>query len=282
MHFRCDGTVFGVIPMKANEAVVEACRLLAGEMPIETRALARAVGLSDAYFQRCFKKTLGVTPQQYRRRILAERGRQSIRSSGSVTESVYAAGYSSSSRFYDGLGRELGMKPSVAATGGAGEAIAYATAQCSLGRLLVAWTDRGVCEVAFGDSDEELLETLTDRFGRATISASTETRWIRAVVDAVEMGEPAHVPLDVRGTAFQERVWQVLRSIPAGETRTYSEIAAALGRPSAARAVAKACATNTIAVLVPCHRVVRKDGDLAGYRWGIHRKRELLRRESDA
>lgn len=268
--------------MRASEAVVEACRLLEGEAPMETRAVARAVGLSDAYFQRCFKRTLGVTPQQYRRRVLAERGREAIRDTSSVTESVYAAGYSSSSRFYEGVGRELGMRPSVAATGGVGETIAYATAECSLGRLLVAWTARGVCEVAFGDSDPVLVDALAARFESATVAESPETTWIGAVIDSVEMQQLSDVPLDIRGTAFQERVWQMLRSIPAGETRTYGEIAAALGRPSASRAVAKACATNRLAVLVPCHRVVRKDGDLAGYRWGVQRKRELLRRESEA
>lgn len=275
----------GVVTMtysQSNDPVVLACRLLSSDEPMETRQVARAVGLSDSYFQRCFKKQLGVTPQQYRRRVLAERGRDAIGRTGSVTESIYEAGYSSSSRFYDGVGRELGMKPSVARAGGLGEEIEHVIAPCSLGHILVAWTARGVCEVAFADDPEELLPRLAKHFPRATLRASEQSEWARAVIESVEMATPANIPLDVRGTAFQERVWSALRAIPAGETRTYSEIAEAMGDPKSARAVARACASNKLAVVVPCHRVVRKDGDLSGYRWGVERKRELLRRESEA
>ena len=267
--------------VKGNDAVVEACRLLSSDEPIETRDVAKAVGLSAAYFQRCFKRQLGVTPQQYRRRVLAERGRDTIAAGSSVTESIYEAGYSSSSRFYEGVGRELGMKPSAARAGGAGETISYATAACSLGRVLVAWTRRGVCKVGFEDADEPLVRELGKQFPSATLRRAAEHRWVEALVDAVEHGASVHLPLDVRGTAFQERVWQVLRAIPAGQTTTYSDIAAVLGEPAAARAVARACATNEVAVAVPCHRVIAKDGSLAGYRWGIERKRELLRRERE-
>lgn len=264
-----------------TEAVVQACRLLRSEQPMATRAVARALGLSDSYFQRCFKKHLGITPQQYRRRVLAERARDSISDASSVTESIYASGYSASSRFYDGVGRELGMQPSVARAGGLGEQIKYFIGRCSLGGVLIAWTSRGVCEVAFADSKSDLLAVLQKHFPKAVLEASRETRWARAIIDSVEMSEPADVPLDIRGTAFQERVWCQLRSIPAGQTRTYTEIAEAVGEPAAARAVARACASNKLAVLVPCHRVVRKDGSPAGYRWGVDRKLELLRREAE-
>lgn len=266
---------------QTTEAVVEACRLLSSESPMRTRDVARAVGLSDSYFQRAFKKRLGVTPQQYRRRVLAERGREALRRSRSVTDSIYEAGYSTSSRFYDGLGRELGMTPSAARAGGVGERIRYVIADCSLGPILIAWTKRGVCEVAFGASPAELIARMKTHFPKAALEASEQTDWAHAVIDSVEMATPADIPLDIRGTAFQERVWRELRSIPIGETRTYSEVAEALGQPTAARAVARACADNKLAVVVPCHRVVRKDGGLSGYRWGVDRKRELLRRESE-
>ena len=246
---------------------------------MRNREVAEAIGLSDAYFQRAFKKRVGITPQQFRRRLLAERARKRIAQAGSVTESVYAAGYSSSSRFYDGIGQELGMTPSAAKGGGAGERIGYAVLDCSLGKALIAWTSRGVCEVAFADSESEVLGQLATHFPNAAIEPSNRTEWARAVVEAVEMVTPADVPLDIRGTAFQERVWRELRRIPIGETRTYSEVAQALHVPSAARAIARACATNRLAVLVPCHRVVRKDETPSGYRWGLERKRELLRRE---
>jgi AraC family transcriptional regulator of adaptative response/methylated-DNA-[protein]-cysteine methyltransferase len=272
----------GKAPTRSTDAMVRACRLLASEDPVQTRELARAVGLSESYFQRCFKKHFGVTPQQYRRRLLAERGRDAIVAARSVTESIYEAGYSSSSRFYAGLGRELGMKPSRARAGAVGELIQYVISDCSLGHVLIAWTVRGVCEVAFTDCIDELVLRLEKHFPKARLEAAEETDWAKAVIDAVEMTSPADIPLDIRGTAFQERVWRELRAIPAGETRSYSELAEALGEPSAARAVARACASNPVAVLVPCHRVIRKDGALSGYRWGVERKRELLRREAAA
>lgn len=265
---------------RSAEAIATACRLLSSRDPIRTRDAAAALGLSESYFQRAFKKHLGVTPQQYRRRVLAERGRQSIARARSVTESVYEAGYSSSSRFYEGVGRELGMKPSVARAGGAGERVRYTTTTCSLGHILIAWTVRGVCEVGFADSAAALLAQLRKHYPNATLEGSEQTEWTQAVIDAVDTGSDTDIPLDIRGTAFQERVWRALRAIPAGQTRTYAEVAEALAKPKAARAVARACATNPLAMLVPCHRVVRKDGRASGYRWGPDRKRELLRREN--
>lgn len=263
----------------SDRAMVEACRLLSENESMRTKDVARAVGLSDSYFQRVFKKQLGITPQQYRRRVLAERARGTIAQSGSVTESVYRAGYSSSSRFYEGIGKELGMSPAAAHVGGTGEQIQYAVTQCSLGWILVAWTERGVCEVSLGDDDVSLVSQLTAHFPRATLEASEAGEWADAVVEAVDMSSPTRIPLDIRGTAFQERVWQALRKIPKGETRTYAEVARSLGQPNGARAVARACATNPLAVVVPCHRVVRKDGRASGYRWGLERKDALLRRE---
>ena len=267
-------------PDRASEAMVEACRLLGAADPIRTRDVAQSVGLSDSYFQRSFKKYLGVTPQQYRRRAIAERGRDAIGQADSVTESIYDAGYSSSSRFYDGVGRELGMDPAVARAGGPDQRIRYSTAPCSLGFILVAWTERGVCEVAFGDTRSELLPQLETHFPKAALESADENRWVRDIVESVDVSTSPDIPLNIRGTAFQERVWRELRAIPLGETRTYSDVAFALGAPSATRAVASACASNRIAVLVPCHRVVRKDGELTGYRWGVARKRELLDREA--
>lgn len=261
-------------------AMVKACHLLSSNDRVQTRDVARAVGLSESYFQRAFKKLLGVTPQQYRRRVLAERGREAIGHARSVTESIYEAGYSSSSRFYEGVARELGMRPSAARAGGAGERVHYTIAVCSLGHVLIAWTERGVCEVDFADAATDLVSQLREHYPKATLEHSEGAEWAIAVIDAVEMGKPADIPLEIRGTAFQERVWQALRTIPTGETRAYSEVAEALGEPTAARAVARACATNRIAVLVPCHRALRKDGNLSGYRWGLERKRELLRRET--
>lgn len=263
-----------------RKMLTTACERLTQAETVTNAQLAATLELSVAYFQRCFKKHLGVTPQQYRRRALAERGRTALRGSASVVESIYAAGYSSSSRFYAGLGQELGMKPAVARTGGKGEVIQYALAQCSLGHLMIAWTVAGVCQVAFADAEHKLVEQLRLHFPHAQLQPSHHDEWTAAVVAAVEMAAPADLPLDMRGTAFQERVWQQLQAIAPGETRSYAEIARELGQPSAARAVAGACAANPLAVLVPCHRVVRADGELSGYRWGRARKRELLEREA--
>ena len=265
-----------------NVALLErACARLAEEDRVPNELIARDLALSVFGFQRFFKRALGITPQQYRRRALAERAKRSLTTSASVTDSVYDAGYSSSSRFYEGAGRELGMSPSSARTGAEGQHVLFAIRRSTLGPLLVAWTDRGVADVRFGTDRAELRTALRTRFPRARLEARARgPAWLDTIVSAVERPCAIDVPLDLQGTAFQERVWRALRAIPVGETRSYEELAKALGSPSSARAVARACATNTIAVVVPCHRVVRKNGDLAGYRWGTERKRELLRRES--
>jgi AraC family transcriptional regulator of adaptative response/methylated-DNA-[protein]-cysteine methyltransferase len=261
--------------------ILEACRLLEGEERLTTRALARRLGVDVFGLQRAFKAEVGVTPQAYRRRALAERARAELSRAPSVSAAIYGAGYSTSSRFYDGLGRELGMAPGQARAGGRGAEVRYAIRRCSLGTLLVAWTARGVCDVRFADGEEAAARELRDRFPAAALARSDLPAWVDAVVAAVERPGPSTLPLDVQGTAFQQRVWEALRRIPAGETRSYAALAAELGAPGAARAVAGACAANSLAVLVPCHRVIRGDGDLAGYRWGIDRKRELLRRERE-
>lgn len=271
-----------VQPEQRIETLREACAMLAREEAVQVRDVAVALGLSRAHFQRLFKRHLGVTPGQYRRRVRAEAGRSALGGAASVTETIYQAGYSSSSRFYEGVGRELGMRPDIARRGGPGETIGFTTSRCSLGHLLVAWTDKGICAVSLGDDRDDLVAELGDRFPKAALEAAEECAWTRDLVDAVDHGSSVDLPLDIRGTAFQERVWQALRTIPRGQTRTYSEVAEAIGAPYAVRAVASACAKNSLAVLVPCHRVIRRDGTASGYRWGLRRKEALLAREAEA
>jgi AraC family transcriptional regulator, regulatory protein of adaptative response / methylated-DNA-[protein]-cysteine methyltransferase len=268
------------------ELLVKACRLLeSDEDGVRCAQVAAKVGLSPHYFQRLFKRETGVTPQQYRNRMLADRGKNQLASSKTVTQAAHAAGYSSTGRFYARAGKELGMSPRAAKSRANGELVRYAVRPCSLGRLLVAWTDRGVCDVRFGETPAELAAGLCERLKRATIEQAPACPWVDAVLARVE--RPAeqsptdHIPLDIRGTAFQERVWQELRKIPPGQTRTYSQLAAASGNAAAVRAAAQACATNPVAIVIPCHRIIGKSGDLTGYRWGVERKRELLRREEE-
>lgn len=266
----------------AASRMVRACRMLEREEGVQTRELARRLGLNAFTLQRLFKKHVGVSPQAYRRRILAERARQELSASASVSAAAYGAGYSSSSRFYEGVGRELGMPPRRAHAGGQGARVRYAVRGCALGTLLVGWTDRGVCDVRFGEGEEQAVRGIRARFPRAALERSDVPGWVDEVVDVVERPRRSELPLDIQGTAFQQRVWEELRRIPVGETRSYAEVAAAIGAPAAVRAVAGACAANRLAILVPCHRVVGAGGRLSGYRWGVARKRELLRRESAA
>jgi AraC family transcriptional regulator of adaptative response/methylated-DNA-[protein]-cysteine methyltransferase len=276
---RCEPT--RADPRSAMAArMVEACRLLARGETCRTGDVARAMGLSAYHFHRVFKEHVGVTPQAYRRRVLAERAKAGIRGAPTVTAAIYDAGYSSSSRFYDGAARELGMPPRRARAGAAGERVSYTLRRCSLGLLLVAWTVRGVCDVRFGDAERELVERIRRRFPAAVVTRRNVPPWVDAVVQAVERPRDTNIPLDIAGTAFQESVWRVLRRIPLGETRTYAQVAGAIGAPGAARAVARACAANVLAVVIPCHRVVRADGRSSGYRWGQARKEALIRREA--
>ncbi|MBV1862144.1 MAG: methylated-DNA--[protein]-cysteine S-methyltransferase [Nannocystaceae bacterium] len=261
--------------------LVDACRQLESDAPPTTRLLAAVLAMSPSYVGRVFKRELGVSPQQYARRVRADRAAQLLADATSVTETIYASGHNASSRFYASSARELGMPPRQARTGGRGASIFVWAASCSLGVLLVAWTTRGVCHVALGDTEEALRSELDVRFPEADFQDVDEHPWASAVAALAEGTQnDVALPLDIRGTAFQERVWAQLRAIPLGETRSYGALAAELGKPNSARAIAGACAANSLALLIPCHRIVRADGRAGGYRWGIARKALLLEREA--
>lgn len=268
------------------QAVAQACRLIEqADAPLPLEELADAVGLSRYHFHRLFKAHTGVTPRAYADGQRAERMRSRLPGSASVTEAMYDAGFNSSGRFYEQTGERLGMKPSAYRQGGSGERIRFAVAQCWLGALLVAATAKGICAVTLGDDPEVLVRELQDRFPKAElVGGDVEFEQMLAQVlgfiEAPERG--LDLPLDVRGTAFQQRVWQALRSIPPGVTLSYSALAERIGSPAAVRAVASACANNEIALLIPCHRIVRLDGSLSGYRWGVERKQALLEKERAA
>lgn len=263
--------------------VAGACRRLRDEGATPALAeLAGEAGLSPSHFHRVFKAATGLTPRQYAAAVRAERARGQLDAGRGVTDSIHEAGYGSTSRFYESAGERLGMTPTAYRAGGAGVRVRFAVAQCSLGAILVARSDRGICAIALGDDPDVLVRELQDRFPRAELAGGDRgfESLVARVVGFVE--DPSiglELPLDIRGTAFQERVWQALRQVPAGSTVSYTELAERIGKPAAVRAVAGACASNRLAVAVPCHRVVRRDGDLSGYRWGVERKRELLRRE---
>lgn len=264
--------------------VAELCRLIEGaESPPRLEELAAHAGLSPFHLQRVFKSVTGLTPKDWAAAHRGERVRRELSSGMPVTEAIYAAGYGSSGRFYEKSDELLGMTPTAFRAGGASMEIRFAIGASSLGSILVGATDRGVCSILLGDDPEELLHDLERRFPKATLiggDASFESLVAKVVgfVEAPRIG--LDLPLDLRGTAFQQRVWQALRKIPAGSTATYAEIAKAIGTPAAVRAVAGACAANPVAVAIPCHRVVRTDGGLSGYRWGVDRKRALLEREA--
>ncbi|HTU53749.1 MAG TPA: bifunctional DNA-binding transcriptional regulator/O6-methylguanine-DNA methyltransferase Ada [Acetobacteraceae bacterium] len=269
---------------RGEEAVAKACRMIeAAEETPSLAALARASGLSRFHFHRMFKATTGTTPMAYAAQCRARRVEGALGRAGTVTEAIYEAGFNSSGRFYAEAGARLGMAPTEWRAGGPGAAIRYASGSCSLGKILVATTEKGVCAILFGEDDAALAGELARRFPKAAIAPAEASfgRTLAAVVSAVET--PARglaLPLDVQGTAFQCRVWEALRAIPPGATASYGEIARRIGKPKAVRAVAAACAANGIAVAIPCHRAVRADGGLAGYRWGVARKRALLAREA--
>lgn len=267
-------------------AVARACRLIeeAEEAP-GLAALAQVAGLSRFHFHRVFKAVTGVTPKAYAAAHRGKRVRAELAQGGTVTEAIYGAGFNSSGRFYAAAPDLLGMTPTQFRAGGSGNVIRFAVGECSLGAILVAATERGVCAIELGDDPDALVRALQDIFPKARLVGGDAAfeQLVAKVVGFVEA--PAHgleLPLDIRGTSFQQRVWKALRAIPAGSTATYTEIAKRIGRPRAVRAVAHACASNAIAVAIPCHRVVRMDGSLAGYRWGVARKRALLAREKAA
>jgi AraC family transcriptional regulator of adaptative response/methylated-DNA-[protein]-cysteine methyltransferase len=268
------------------QAVEKACRLIeaAEELP-DLATLARAAGLSRHHFHRVFKSATGVTPKAYAAAHRARKVRGGLTRSGSITEAIYDAGFNSNGRFYATSSELLGMTPTDFRAGGAGAEIRFAVCQTSLGPMLVAATAKGVCTIAFDDDPDKLVRDLQDQFPKARLIGADAAfeKLVAQVVGFVEA--PAlglDLPLDLRGTAFQQRVWQALRRIPAGQTVSYADLARKIGKPAAVRAVAGACAANTIAVAIPCHRVVRTDGDVSGYRWGVARKRALIAREGKA
>ena len=267
-------------------AIIEACRTIeASPERLSLGALADAAGLSRFHFHRAFKKFTGVTPKAYADQLRHIRIRDQLKTTQSVTEAIYGAGFQSSAGFYARSREALGMTPSDFKKGGAGMDIEFAVKDCSLGAILVAATSKGVCAVLIGDDEGALFCDLKSRFPRANLSAATTRldKIASRVIAAAEHPERrTGIPLDVQGTAFQRRVWEALKAIPAGTTATYAGIAEQIGKPKSVRAVAGACGANPAAVLIPCHRVIRAGGGLSGYRWGIERKLELLRRETSA
>ncbi len=256
-------------------------RLADGE-PVRLTDLAARAGLSPHHLLRTFKRAVGVTPRQYAdaRRIGALKAR--LKEGMPVTHATYEAGYGSSSRLYERSDALLGMTPATYSRGGRGARIRYGVAACPLGRILVAGTERGVSAVYFGDADRPLEAALRAEYPEAEVRRddAASASWVRAVVAGIRGGQAPDVPLDIRATAFQWRVFEALRRIPSGETRTYGEIARSIGAPRAARAVGRACATNRVAVVIPCHRAIGSAGGLTGYRWGVARKKALLAAES--
>ncbi len=281
---RCkpDGAAMGD---PTRELAQQVCRLIDqrpdGDVSLET--LSAAVGKSPYYLHRTFKRVVGVTPREYAAARRLARLKTELRAEQTVSRAQYAAGYGSSSRLYEGADRKLGMTPATYQRGGAGARIGYALMDTSLGTLLVAGTERGLCAVRFGEKGAVLARGLKEEFPEAELVHDDPrvNLWAQVLQAQVDGIKPSSlVPLDVQATAFQWRVWQELRRIPFGKTRSYRQVAATIGHPRAARAVARACATNPAAVAIPCHRVVRQDGGLGGYRWGLERKQELLDREA--
>ena len=264
--------------------VTEACRSIERAVrPPALRTLAEAAGMIRFHFQRVFTSLTGVSPRTYAAAHRTRLVREQLAQRSTVTEAMYGAGFNSSGRFYASTSGALGMTPTRFRDGGAGALVRFAVGQCWLGAVLVAATETGVCAIFLGDSPDALLQELQDRFPKARLVGGDRDfeGYVSKVVGLVEApGLGLDLPLDVRGTAFQQRVWQALRDIPAGATASYTDIARRIGAPNAVRGVAGACAANPIAVAIPCHRVVRRDGALSGYRWGVERKRALLTREA--
>jgi AraC family transcriptional regulator, regulatory protein of adaptative response / methylated-DNA-[protein]-cysteine methyltransferase len=280
---RCKPDAVSLVAQNAAK-VADVCRFIEdSEEAPSLEQLAHRAGLSVYHFHRLFKTTTGLTPRQYAAAHRARRVRRKLSESSTVTQAIYDAGYNSNGRFYEESNGMLGMTPSDYRSGGARTEIRFAVGECSLGSILVAKSERGICAILLGDDPDVLTRDLQDRFPEASLIGGDATfeQLVAKVVGFIET--PAiglDLPLDVRGTAFQQRVWQVLRKIPAGSTATYADIAAQIGSPRSVRAVAQACGANALAVAIPCHRVVRSDGSLSGYRWGVERKQSLLQREA--
>ena len=269
-----------------GKKVTQACRLIeSAETPLSLEALAERVAMSPYHFHRIFKQIAGMTPRQYAAAHRERRMRDQLQSGARITDAIFDAGYGSNSRFYEKASAVLGMKPREYRAGGANATIKFAVGECSLGSILVAQSEHGICAILLGDDPDALVRDLQDRFPRANLIGGDRQfeGVVATVVGFVESPEIGlHLPLDVRGTTFQQRVWRALRSIPAGKTVTYTQLAKRIGMPKAVRAVASACASNAIAVAIPCHRVIRNDGALSGYRWGVERKRVLLDKEANS
>jgi AraC family transcriptional regulator of adaptative response/methylated-DNA-[protein]-cysteine methyltransferase len=263
--------------------VQEAVRLIeAAEESVRLDDLAKRLNVSLYYFHRTFKAVTGLTPRQYAASQRAQRFKVIVRKGLDVSGALYEAGYSSSSRLYEDASGRLGMTPASYRFGGKNMSIHYTIVDSPLGRLLVAGTERGICQVSFGEDDARLVDELHKEFSAAQIrrDEAALASWVSAIVNYLQGQRPSlDLPLDVQATAFKMRVWEELRHIPYGQTRTYSQVAQAIGHPKAVRAVANACATNPAALVTPCHRVLRKDGSLGGYRWGLERKQKLLQME---
>ncbi len=277
-------------PQEAAPQAQMAARLCAlieahADKPLSLAQLGREANLSAAHAQRVFVKCMGVSPRQYADALRMRRFKSGLRDGQPITEAIFDAGYGSTSRVYERTPERLGMTPSAYRKGGAGREIAFTTVPCALGWLLVAATETGLCAVSLGDSPDVLEDGLRREFpaARLTEDMGALAQWAQPLLAALEgAGVNPSLPLDIQGTAFEARVWDALRAIPVGETRSYGAIAAQLGQPGGARAVARACAANKVALAVPCHRVVREGGALSGYRWGPERKRVLLERERQA
>jgi AraC family transcriptional regulator of adaptative response/methylated-DNA-[protein]-cysteine methyltransferase len=271
---------------RQSALVADLCRRIEGaETAPSLEELARDAGMGTSHLHRMFKAVTGLTPKAYGKAHRARKLREELGRSDTVTEAIYEAGYGSNGCFYEESNRLLGMTPRDYRAGGANTSIRFAVGQCSLGAILVAATDRGVCAILLGEDPDALTRDLQNRFPNAELiggDAGFEKLVARVVglVEAPELG--LHLPLDIRGTAFQQRVWHALQAIPAGRTASYTEIAERIGAPGAVRAVAGACAANPLAIAIPCHRVVRRDGGVSGYRWGVERKLALLEREARA
>jgi len=257
----------------------------AGEENLSLGALARTLGTTQATLRRAFLQVTGLKPRELAEALRIKRFKAMLRAGKSITDALYETGYGSSSRVYERSNAQLGMTPATYQKGGKGMKIGYSIAKSPLGKVLVGATERGVSAVYLGDEETKLVAELREEYPRAEISPAADSyqRWVREIVERIEGKQPRlELPLDLQATAFQRRVWQELQRIPRGRTRTYSQVARSLGQPKAMRAVARACATNPVSIVVPCHRVIREDGALAGYRWGLSRKEQLLAQERAA
>lgn len=271
--------------IEREQKIIHACRIIEkSETSLKLDELATQVNLSPYHFHRLFKKIVGVTPKQYASRNQSRRFQESLKTSPSITDAIYSAGYGSSGGAYDKTQDQLAMKPKVYRKGGAGITITYGLAQCFLGWIIIGATDRGICAIEFGDDPGTLPDQVQISFPNAQLKKADRSfiTLIKEVVDFIKSPEDTfQIPLDIQGTAFQQQVWNILRQIKPGETLSYTEVAERIGKPKAARAVASACASNKLAVVIPCHRVISKVGKMSGYRWGTERKKMLLESEQE-